>query len=479
MRPRVPRAPAITPEFRKFFLHTCICLIVWFTASIFIAFSSKYLLSNVDFHYPFFLAFCTNSGVAIIAFIITRLPKLRQPPIPRRTYLCNVVPLGIATMLDIGFSNWSLMFLQVSMHTILKGSAPLFVLLCGLLLRVEAPSCRTPIAILLIVGGLSLVVCDRLALPDRPLGLLLGVISVSFTGMRWALTQLLMRGSEHAATASSTPAASSASAAGSSDRDESSTESTTARSTSAPSSSSRRADVAPADTHATPEAPRSAPPRKRTTHPLNTMLNTMPVIACGAFVCVLLLERQVFATLGEFAAAGTLAWLLLYILVLWLLVFALVLAEFQLVLLTSSLTVSVFGVIKEIVTVLAAVVAGDHLSAANVLGIALCLLGNLAYFTRRATEQPATPAADKEAPSIALTSADAARPADVSSLEIAVPARVSLEVHEESTTMTSAGGLERESLSPRKSDPAFSRDASGTELAAQAEDADGVVGERV
>ena len=378
-------------------LQTLFCLTVWFTASIFIAFSSKHLLSNVHFHYPFFLAFCTNSGVGIISFFVTRVPALRQPSIPRRTFLRNVVPLAAATTLDIGFSNWSLMFLAVSMHTILKGSAPLFVLICGLLLRVESPSWRTPFAIVLIVGGLSLVVCDRLTLPDRPLGLLLGIVSVSFTGLRWALTQLLMRGNSSAASASSG----------------------TARGTSSrqlgPSASD---EPAPPPAPPPPDPPAGPPPRK-TTHPLNTMLHTMPVIAVLAFVCVLLLEREVFVTLSAFAADGTLPSFLAYILVLWLLVFALVLAEFQLVILTSSLTVSVFGVIKEIVTVLAAVIVGDHLSALNVAGIALCLLGNLAYFTRRSVDAPSSAPTDKEAPSVGLANADGARSVDAIELTIA------------------------------------------------------------
>ena len=318
-------------RYRRFVLQVLACIAVWFTAGVFIAFASKHLLSKLDFHFPFFLAFCSNSGVAIIAFIATRFPALRQPTMPSRTFLRNVVPLAFATTMDIGFSNWSLMYLAVSLHTILKGTGPLFVLICGLLIGVESLNWRTPIAIVLIVGGLTLVVFDRMKLPDRPLGVFLGLVSVSFTGLRWALTQLLMRGRNSPGSA--------------------------------------------------------AQPRQRT-HPLSTMLYTMPVVACGAMICVLIGEREVFTVLAEYAADGRLAGLILYIFILWILVFALVFAEFQLVILTSSLTVAVFGVIKEIVTVLAAVMVGDLLSAWNVFGIVLCLAGNLIYFTRRDTTTP-------------------------------------------------------------------------------------------
>ena len=43
---------------------------------------------------------------------------------------------------------------------------------------------------------------------------------------------------------------------------------------------------------------------------------------------------------------------------------------------------SVFGVFKEVITVGAAVLAGDSLSAINVLGLALCISGNALYFCR-------------------------------------------------------------------------------------------------
>ena len=67
-----------------FLLQTAFCLTVWFTASIFIAFSSKHLLSGVKFKFPFFLAFCSNSSCAILSFLVTRIPALRQERLPLR-----------------------------------------------------------------------------------------------------------------------------------------------------------------------------------------------------------------------------------------------------------------------------------------------------------------------------------------------------------------------------------------------------------
>ena len=73
-----------------------------------------------------------------------------------------------------------------------------------------------------------------------------------------------------------------------------------------------------------------------------------------------------------------------YLLVLCSLVFCVVFCEFRLVHLTSSLTVSVFGVLKEILTVLIAFLAGDRFSALNAVGLVLCVCGNVVYFWKRA-----------------------------------------------------------------------------------------------
>ena len=117
------------------------------------------------------------------------------------------------------------------------------------------------------------------------------------------------------------------------------------------------------------------------------MSTTSPVIALSALVGVLSNETSAFTELLDRAADGRLVSLGLYLLALVALVFVLVLSEYCLVLLTSSLTVTVLGVFKELLTVIAAVAAGDRFSALNALGLAFCLSGNMAYFMKRTTRE--------------------------------------------------------------------------------------------
>ena len=72
--------------------------------------------------------------------------------------------------------------------------------------------------------------------------------------------------------------------------------------------------------------------------------------------------------------------LLAFLLVVAVLVFVLLLAEFAIVNLTSSLTLSILGILKELVTILlAAATRGDMLNAVNLSGFAICSFGVLLY----------------------------------------------------------------------------------------------------
>ena len=129
---------------------------LWYTSSISIIFTNKRLLSGHAFAFPFFMTACNNAIVAAVAWAVTRHPRLRQPALSPRTFLRVVLPIGVCTALDIGFSNWSLVFISVAFHTILKGSIPLFVLLCGWLLGLEPCRLLTFTSILLVCAGIGL-----------------------------------------------------------------------------------------------------------------------------------------------------------------------------------------------------------------------------------------------------------------------------------------------------------------------------------
>jgi hypothetical protein len=125
---------------------------LWYTSSISIIFTNKRLLSGHAFAFPFFMTACNNvcrhpelqtrssraqaearagrhgprqacathaceprlgqAIVAVVSWAVTRHPRLRQPVLSPHTFRRVVLPIGVCTALDIGFSNWSLVFIS-------------------------------------------------------------------------------------------------------------------------------------------------------------------------------------------------------------------------------------------------------------------------------------------------------------------------------------------------------------------------------
>ena len=407
-----------------------LCIASWYASSMLIIFANKQLLSGRHFHFPFFMTACNNAIVALAAWLLSRLPRFRQPPLQRRTLVRVVLPIGVCTALDIGFSNWSLIFVSVSFHTIIKGTIPAFVLVFGFLLRLEPGSYLTAASIVLVCLGIGLAASAEVSFSARGFGF--GLASSSMAGMRWALTQLLIKGpmvdagdpaakGTTAADCASGSGGASAAAGCAAGRATSSTAAATHSSRAQghqrlPTNDSRDCLVAmggaPAAGAPAPSLPRirahqrtpshdmlvgaasadatadATPPAvaseadaalSRHVNPLGSVLYVSPVCALMGLLCSVALETDIVDS--PFWRDGQLALqLLAFLLTVALLVFVLLLAEFCLVQLTSSLSLSVLGILKELCTILlAGLVRGDRLTWTNVGGFVICSVGVMLY----------------------------------------------------------------------------------------------------
>ena len=94
---------------------------------------NKWLLSVHGFHFPFLLI--TSTYTMFTAFTCTlrglcppRISGLDQPIPPRRTFLRYFIPIGSLSAFEIAASNYSLLWITVSLHTVILASKPIFVL---------------------------------------------------------------------------------------------------------------------------------------------------------------------------------------------------------------------------------------------------------------------------------------------------------------------------------------------------------------
>ncbi|KAL1495208.1 hypothetical protein AB1Y20_017072 [Prymnesium parvum] len=349
--PQWLQALSRSPTCRALRLVGYICL--WYALSVGLTLYNKWLFAVFGFHFPLL----TTAYHFTLKLLLARLGMwlLRVSVLPMRrsllTMWCRIAPTGVTTALDVAFSNLALLYITVTYYTIVKSSVPLWILAFSVYLGLQRLRWQMLLVLTAIGAGIVLATADADALPAhangtadeaasgaaaaappatpaaRAFGLLL-VLGASFcAGFRWACTQLLLQSLTHARGAAS------------------------------PEASERAA-----------------------LHPLSL------VYAFSPFACAVLLPFAAWVEMADLrvylseleagallpvaglASAGAL------------LGFLLILAELRVVQLSSGLSLSVAGILKELLTVLAsALVLGDQLTTYNVLGLAMCLFGILVY----------------------------------------------------------------------------------------------------
>ncbi|XP_068918824.1 solute carrier family 35 member C2 isoform X2 [Petaurus breviceps papuanus] len=270
-------------------------VLLYYCFSIGITFYNKWLMKS--FHFPLFMTLLH----LVVIFLFSALSRALAQCCHQRPrvvlswadYLQRVAPTALATALDVGLSNWSFLYITVSLYTMTKSSAVLFILIFSLIFKLEELRAALVLVVLLIAGGLFMFTYKSTQFNGEGFALVLGASFIG--GIRWTLTQILLQKAE-----------------------------------------------------------------------LGLHLSTSEKIFRFQDPGILL------GVLGSLFFGGILA-------------FGLGFSEFLLVSRTSSLTLSIAGIFKEVCTLLlAAHLLGDQISLLNWLGFALCLSGISLHITLKA-----------------------------------------------------------------------------------------------
>ncbi|EXV02632.1 triose-phosphate transporter family protein [Metarhizium robertsii] len=105
-------------------------------------------------------------------------------------YFTRIGPCGAATSLDIGLGNTSLKFISLTFYTMCKSSSLAFVLLFAFVFRLETPTWRLVAIIATMTFGVILMVFGEVEFKFG--GFFLVISAAFFSGLRWALTQILL-----------------------------------------------------------------------------------------------------------------------------------------------------------------------------------------------------------------------------------------------------------------------------------------------
>ncbi|XP_023937957.2 solute carrier family 35 member C2 [Bicyclus anynana] len=294
-------------------------ILLYFSLSIGLTFYQRWLLK--EFHYPLTVVmyhlvvkWILSVLVRLVLYIITGTPQLMLPFI---TCLRSVGPTGLASGIDVGFSNWGLELVTISLYTMTKSTTIIFILGFAILLGLEKKSWSLVGIVLMIAAGL--IMFTYKATQFNLLGFNFLLLASFAAGLRWTFAQLLMQ-------------------------------------------KSKLGLHNPVDMvfHVQPWM----------------FLSLLPfMIMFEGFKCIdyilKLPQEEMMPTILKVSVGATIA-------------FAMEISEFLVVTYTSSLTLSIAGIFKEMcILVLAVEVSGDQLSLINVVGLAVCLLGIIGHIVHK------------------------------------------------------------------------------------------------
>jgi len=109
-------------------------------------------------------------------------------------YIRRIFPPAIASSLDIGLSNWSFMFITVSLYTMSKSSSVIFILFFSLIFKLEKMHISLIGVVGLISGGLFMFTYESTQF--NAFGFFIALTASAVSGIRWTTVQLLMQKEE-------------------------------------------------------------------------------------------------------------------------------------------------------------------------------------------------------------------------------------------------------------------------------------------
>lgn len=301
-------------------------ILLYYFFSISLTFYCKWILT--DFPFPLsatlfqsLFTFLFSSIIRECISFYTGVPSVRVRGVP---YIKNILPTSISAAYDIGLSNWSFQFITVTLYTMCKTSAVIFILFFAILFRLEKFRWKLVGVVLVICVGLFLFTFKYTFF--NMTGFILVVSASVLSGVRWNTAQLLVQRSQLGLE-----------------------------------------------------------------NPIDILYHVTPVISLCIFPLAVVFEGVGLSTsLVAFRATTLTAALVSIGLILFSSVLALGIgfSEFLLVQRTSSLTLSISGVFKEVITLYIAITwfhPNENLSPLNLIGMVLCLTGILLHVWNKAS----------------------------------------------------------------------------------------------
>lgn len=297
-------------------------MLSWYGLGMSLVFVNKHMLTEGQFQFPFMTVIATNFLLWAATAALAWLQVVKPTSITWEMFLRQALPAGVCTGLDIGTANWSLMYLNVTFFTMIRGTIPTFVLIFGLCSGLEEVHGLKIASILMVCFGICLASFGEVEFNVH--GIVMCVLSCTIAGSRWVLVQRMMN---------------------------------------------RRSAQSGIDDQGT-----------RVTTPLGTILLVTPVTVLSCVPFAVLFELRPFLASPWASQTHMRIKAFYYLSTVAVIAFLLQLSKYHLVKLTSSLSMSLMGIFKQLITILGAVIIfGDLLNWTKAIGFLTCTAGLLIY----------------------------------------------------------------------------------------------------
>ncbi|XP_076247780.1 solute carrier family 35 member C2-like [Calliopsis andreniformis] len=186
-----------TSPWKKVF-QTIILILTYFVLSVGLTFYVQWLYNTYGFHFPLLVVICHSLIKfflsAIIRCIRTCYKRQQQLKLPWLSIIRMVMPVGIASGLDVGLSNWALSLTTISLYTMTKSTSIIFILGFALILKLERKSWSLIGIVVMISGGLFMFTYKSTQFVV--FGFVICLLASFSSGIRWTMTQLIMQKSK-------------------------------------------------------------------------------------------------------------------------------------------------------------------------------------------------------------------------------------------------------------------------------------------
>lgn len=180
-------------------LQATLIISIYFVLSVSLTFYQKWLFKTYGFNFPLGAVTCHLVVKFLLSAIIRCIRLCYKGPqyhvkLTWQSIICSLAPPGIASGLDVALSNWSIALITISLYTMTKSTTIVFILGFSLIFKLEKKSW----SLIAIVGTISggLLMFTYKSTQFHVLGFMLCLLASFSSGLRWTMAQVIMQKSK-------------------------------------------------------------------------------------------------------------------------------------------------------------------------------------------------------------------------------------------------------------------------------------------